>query len=81
MSRSSELTHLDRAAAHEGEPYASTDMLAGLLMQHGGRAPAKPHGGESVPAEIYAVMIVTSLLTFATLRTVYEFLFAHQLYG
>ena len=40
----------------------------------------RPAGAEKVPAKIYAVMAVTTALTFATLTTGYQLLFPpHQM--
>lgn len=37
--------------------------------------------GFALPPKVYRVMIVTTALTFATLRTGYELFFSHQLFG
>ena len=58
-----------------------TDLLAGLLMQRAAATPSPPRKAESLPAKVYAVMVLTSLLTFATLVTAYELLFTHQLFA
>ncbi len=58
-----------------------TDLLAELLMERPKAVPAQAHETQSVPAKIYAVMAVTTLLTFTTLRTGYEHFFSHQLFG
>ena len=34
-----------------------------------------------LPAKVYAVMAVTTLLTFTALRTAYEYLFSYQLFA
>jgi hypothetical protein len=58
-----------------------TDLLAELLMEEIDAATAQAREPDSLPAKIYAVMGVTTLLTFVTLRTGYELLFSHQLFG
>jgi hypothetical protein len=58
-----------------------TDLLAELLMEDTHGATAEARKPDSLPAKIYAVMGVTTLLTFVTLRTGYELLFSHQLFG
>ena len=58
-----------------------TDLLAELLMEDTRAASAKAREPDSLPARIYAVMGVTTLLTFVTLRTVYEHFFSYQLFG
>ena len=44
----------------------------------GGNPVAQP---ERVPPKVYAVMALTTTLTFAALTTGYELLFTHQLYA
>ena len=58
-----------------------TDLLAKLLLEGTDAATAQARDPDSLPAKIYAVMGVTTLLTFVTLRTGYELLFSHQLFG
>ena len=58
-----------------------TDLLAELLMEDTDAATAQAREADSLPAKIYAVMGVTTLLTFVTLRTGYELLFSHQLFA
>jgi hypothetical protein len=50
-------------------------------MQDTASSPPKAREADSLPARIYAVMGVTTLLTFVTLRTGYEHFFSHQLFG
>ena len=56
-------------------------------MRETGSAAARDahHGAtrqaDRVPAKVYAVMALTTALTFATLTTGYQFLFTHQLYA
>ena len=55
-----------------------TDLLAGLLMEQA-RAPAsRTRGPDRLTAKIYAIMAVTTLLTFATLTTSYQLFFARH---
>ena len=69
------------ASSFRSEAEVPTDLLAGLLMEQAS-APSetrmKPLG---LPLKIYAVMAVTTLLTFATLTTGYQLLFSHQLFA
>jgi len=71
---------------HAGPPQSEaellpTDLLAGLLMQRTNSplpTSRKPH---ALSPKIYAVMALTSLLTFGTLITGYQLLFSHQLFA
>jgi hypothetical protein len=56
-----------------------TDLLAGLLMELG-RTPATAQPGK-LPLKIWCVMAVTTVLTFATLTTGYQMLFARHLFA
>lgn len=58
-----------------------TDLLAGLLMEQSSQP--KPAAGEAekLPLNVYCVMAVTTLLTFATLTTGYQLLFAHHVFA
>jgi hypothetical protein len=40
-----------------------------------------PRDPDSLPPKIYAVMALTSLLTFTTLTTGYQLFFSHQLFA
>jgi len=56
-----------------------TDLLAGLLMEmERGRSAAAP---DRLTLKIYCVMAITTALTFATLTTGYQMLFAEQLFA
>ena len=58
-----------------------TDLLAGLLMEQArSPAPTSP-AAPRLPLKVYAVMALTSLLTFATLSTGYELLFTSQVFA
>lgn len=57
-----------------------TDLVAGLLMadaQDSGR----PRHGDRLTLKTYAVMAVTTALTFATLTTGYQALFTQQVFA
>ena len=56
------------------------DLLAELLMEGTKAAPGHKPATQSLPAKVYAVMAVTTGITFMTLRTGYEFFFSHQLF-
>ena len=57
-----------------------TDLLASLLMESAS-APPTARKAEGLPVKVYGVMALTSLLTFGTLVTGYELLFARQLFA
>ena len=71
--------------AHVGvsavEAELPTDLLASLLIERANAPAPKPRSSNEVPPKIYAVMVLTSLLTFATLTTGYQLLFSHQLFA
>ena len=58
-----------------------TDLLAGLLMERATGPAAPARRGEKLPPKVYAMMAVTSLLTFGTLATGYQLLFSHPLFA
>ena len=58
-----------------------TDLLAGLLMEQVSAPSPATRKTESLPAKVYAVMALTSLLTFGTLVTAYQLLFSHPLFA
>jgi hypothetical protein len=64
-----------------GEVEMPTDLLASLLMERASAPAPKRPDPYRVPAKIYAVMVLTSLLTFATLTTGYQLLFSHQVFA
>jgi len=70
-----------RAAAPASEVEVPTDLLAGLLMERATTRAAPAPRGEKLPPKVYAVMAVTSLLTFGTLVTGYQLLFSHPLFA
>ena len=60
------------------EAEVPTDLLAGLLMEMAREAkPAAAKPGK-VPLKVYGVMAITTMLTFATLVSGYQLLFAPQ---
>jgi hypothetical protein len=77
MSMSAFLLQNTLPARDEAIP---TDLLAELLMEDTKAAPRQKRAAHSLPAKIYAVMAVTTGVTFMTLRTGYELLFSHQLF-
>ena len=58
-----------------------TDMLASLLMEQARAPRGQTRNADRLRAKVYAVMAVTTLLTFLTLSTGYQFLFPHQLFA
>lgn len=65
----------------QGEAEVPTDLLASLLMERVSAPSETARDIDRVPPKIYAVMVVTSLLTFASLATGYQLLFAHQVFA
>lgn len=63
------------------ETQLPTDLLAGLLMAQAPVVATKPRERQKLTARIYAVMAVTTALTFATLTTGYQLLFTNQLFA
>jgi hypothetical protein len=57
------------------------DLLAGLLMEMTRETRPPTARPERVPIKVYCVRAVTTLVTFATLITGYQLLFAHQLFA
>lgn len=55
-----------------------TDLLASLLMKRASAPSPTTREPDRLTPKIYAVMVLTSLLTFATLVTGYQLLFAHH---
>ena len=81
MSRAPHVGRVPHAELPASEVEVPTDLLAGLLMERA-TAPAAPvRRGEKLPPKVYAVMAVTSLLTFGTLVTGYQLLFSHPLFA
>ena len=73
------MDHSSPAGRPAVETEVPTDLVSGLLMEMA-RAPAAAPT-EKLTLKIYGVMAVTTLLTFATLTTGYEMLFARQLFA
>ena len=65
---------------HSEQPVA-TDLLAGLLMEQASARAADAVDADRVTAKIYALMVVTTVLTFGALLTCYQLFFAQQLFG
>ena len=63
------------------EAEVPTDLLAGLLMELASAPAPTRREPEILPAKVYAVMALTTLLTFGTLVTGYQLLFSHQLFA
>jgi hypothetical protein len=72
---------LAHAAAPASEAEVPTDLLASLLIEQASATSPATRQPDSLPPKIYAVMALTSLLTFGTLVTAYQLLFAHQLFA
>jgi hypothetical protein len=60
------------------EAEVPADLLAGLLMELDSGQEAAPARTDKLTPKMYAVMAVTTLLTFGTLTTGYQLLFAHH---
>jgi len=58
-----------------------TDLLASLLMERASAPSPTTPKPDRVPPKIYAVMALTSVITFATLTTGYQLLFSNQLFA
>ena len=63
------------------EAEVPTDLLASLLMERASAPSPTPRDPDSLPPKIYAVMALTSLLTFTTLTTGYQLFFSHELFA
>lgn len=77
-------SHVDKiapAGPQRSEADVPTDLLASLLIQRARTPRPTPSESNSVPPKIYAVMALTSVVTFATLTTGYQLLFSHQLFA
>jgi hypothetical protein len=62
------------------EPDLPTDMLASLLMEQASGRASTTRDAHQLPA-VYAVMVVTTLLTFGSLTAGYQLVFPHQLFA
>ena len=71
---------LDVEGSVRGAPDAQlpADFLDELIAKRRGSAPALASRPEKIPARIYGVMAVTTLLTFATLTTSYQLFFSYH---
>lgn len=58
-----------------------TDLLAALLMEAMRETTPTAAQPGKVPLKVYGVMAITTMLTFATLTTGYQLLFAPQLFA
>ena len=58
-----------------------TDLLASLLMEQARAPSVTTRELRRLTAKVYGVMAVTTLLTFATLATGYQYLFPRQLFA
>jgi len=56
-------------------------MLASLLMEQASAPSPATAETHRLLARVYAVLTVTTLLTFATLTTGYQYFFPHQLFA
>ncbi|HVU30732.1 MAG TPA: hypothetical protein VHE36_10060 [Sphingomicrobium sp.] len=63
------------------ESELATDLLASLLMENATAPSSTSHVSDRLPPKVYAVMVLTSLLTFATLAAGYQLLFSNQLFA
>lgn len=65
--------------ASSERPVLTESLVRPLLnLEEPSIAAAETH---RLPAKVYAVMAVTTLLTFTALRTAYEYLFSYQLFA
>ena len=63
----------------KSETEVPTDLLAGLLMASGqAQSPREPEG---LLGKVFAVMALTSVLTFGALVAGYQLLFSHPLFA
>jgi hypothetical protein len=69
------------AGLSRSEAEVPTDLLAGLLMERVSASSPTTRNPDSLPPKVYAVMALTTLLTFGTLTAGYQLLFAHQLFA
>ena len=58
-----------------------TDLLASLLMEQARAPSVTTRELHRLAAKVYGVMAVTTLMTFATLATGYQYLVRHQLFA
>ena len=70
-----------RAGSSRNEAEVATDLLASLLIEQATASSPTIREAGIVPAKVYAVMALTSMLTFGTLVTGYQLLFSHQLFA
>ena len=74
------MTNSANSGSH-AEAEMPTDLLAGLLMEMAREPkPAAAQPGK-VPLKVYGVMAMTTALTFATLVSGYQLLFAPQVFA
>ena len=73
------MTNSAITGAH-AEAEMPTDLLAGLLMEMAREAKPAAQPGK-VPLKVYGVMAITTMLTFATLASGYQLLFAPQVFA
>ena len=69
------------AGVWPSEAQVPTDLLASLLIEHSAARSAQRRQPATLSAKVYAMMAVTTLLTFATLMAGYQMLFSHQLFA
>ena len=69
------------SAGASRDAHFSPDFVERLIGKRREEAPAPVAQPEKIPAKVYGVMALTTVLTFATLTTGYQLLFSHQLYA
>ncbi len=69
------------AGTSSSEAEVATDLLAGLLIEQASGSSPTIREPDILPAKVYAVMALTTMLTFGTLVTGYQLLFSHQLFA
>lgn len=68
-------------SGRKGDAEMPTDLLAGLLMEMTREAKRAAVRTARMPLKVYGVMAITTLLTFTTLTTCYQLLFAPQVFA
>ena len=78
MSRPPPVHEIEQQGISRSEAELPTDLLAGLLMERAQAPASQRRVPDRLAAKVYAIMAVTTLLTFATLTTSYQLFFARH---
>ena len=81
MSRSPPVHKTEQQRISRSEADVPTDLLAGLLMEQSQAPASQPRAADRLTATIYATMAITTFLTFVTLTTGYQMLFARHIFA